>query len=41
MSTNTIKNNDETKPMNLNRSSYVHLLAGGFELKNKKKIYLS
>ncbi|CAF4124301.1 unnamed protein product [Rotaria sp. Silwood2] len=29
MPTNTIKNNEEQKQMNLNRSSYAHLLAGG------------
>ena len=37
MSSYTIKNHEEQKQMNLNRSSYAHLLAGGLESKKKKK----
>jgi hypothetical protein len=35
MSTNTTKNNGEQQT-NVNRSSYVHLLAGGYKTRKKK-----
>jgi len=37
MSTNTTKNNGEQQT-NFNRSSYAHLLAGGYENREKKYI---
>ena len=38
MSTNTTKNNGQQQT-NVNRSSYVHLLAGGYKIKEEKNLF--